>query len=86
MKNKTTMMFYIVGAIILFLAFLTFARYLMVNSVMPFAIALSVGLILLASWVFTLVLQAKRKEYVWFILTVVFPIVMLVYWIFRMVK
>jgi phage shock protein PspC (stress-responsive transcriptional regulator) len=32
-------------------------------------------------WIFTLVYQGERKQWVWFVLTLIFNIVLLIYWI-----
>lgn len=38
-------------------------------------------LTILILWISTLVYQAKRNQWVWFVLTLLFGIVMLIYWI-----
>ncbi len=32
-------------------------------------------------WIFTLVYQGERNQWVWFVLTLIFNIVLLIYWI-----
>jgi hypothetical protein len=39
------------------------------------------AIILLIIWIATLVYQGKRKEWIWFILSLLFGIVVLIYWI-----
>lgn len=36
-------------------------------------------------WIYTLIHQAKRKRWVWFILTLLFNITILIYWIVRFI-
>jgi len=49
-------------------------------------VALIVYLALFVVWILTLVKQAKGSKWVWFVLTLIFPIVALVYWIVKWVK
>ena len=37
----------------------------------------------LVAWIITLVIQAQKKEYIWFILTILINPVMIIYWIVK---
>jgi len=39
-----------------------------------------------AFWVYTLVRQAKKKKWVWFVFSLLFPIVALFYWLYKGLK
>jgi hypothetical protein len=43
--------------------------------------ALIVYLLLFVAWIYTLILQAQKKKWAWFVLTLIFPFVMLIYWV-----
>ena len=35
----------------------------------------------IVSWIITLIHQSKRNRWVWFVLTLIFPVVLVIYWI-----
>jgi hypothetical protein len=56
-------------------------------SILDFSVfTLILGLALLILYVYTLVIQARKKKWVWFVLTLLIPPVMFVYWVFKLLK
>ena len=53
------------------------------ESMIMIIISAIIGLILLVAWILTLVRQAKKAQWLWFVLTIIFPIVLVFYWISR---
>ena len=41
-----------------------------------------IGIIFAIAWIITMVKQLSKGRWLWFILTLIFPIVMVLYWIF----
>ncbi len=46
----------------------------------------SLVLAMIVLWIITLIRQAKRGEWVWFVLTLIFNITWIIYWIYQWVK
>lgn len=42
-----------------------------------------VWLLLMIAWIITLIKQAKDGDWVWFVLTLVFPVALIIYWIVK---
>lgn len=47
---------------------------------------LLLALAYLVMWILTLINQLKRKEYAWFVITLLFQFVWIIYGIYRLVK
>jgi uncharacterized membrane protein len=39
--------------------------------------------VLVVGWIYTLYQEAKRKQPIWFVLTILIPIVAIIYWIVK---
>lgn len=62
------MVFELLGEIFLFSSLL---------AIVMFILLLTVAIL----WILTLVYQARRNQWVWFVLTLIFPFLWLLYWI-----
>ena len=45
-----------------------------------------IGLFFLVAYILTLIKQLKAKEYAWFVLTLFFPVVLLIYWLVKLIS
>ena len=53
-------------------------------SFLAITIIIFVFIAILILYIATLVRQLKKKQYLWFVLTLLFPIMLIVYWVVRL--